>query len=460
MERNDHALDASAPRALLIGRIAGAFYAGSGLLTLITTALPGPTDVNRVATVTISLIAVAIGVFAWRAPWDRWPDGRSLWLVPVALALIAGGNVFGGSAPPYTYGIFFVLVFVWIGIGHRQWTSVKVAPLATIAYVLPILRAPGNVVVNATTVTVTIPVCVLVGESLAWLNGKLRTTERALRESERRFAAAYEAEHRLAGQLREVDQMKDGFLQAVSHELRTPLAVVLGTALTLRRSARVLSEEERMEMTDALVSKARKLDGLVLDLLDVDRLARGVLRPSRKPTDVAALIRAVVDDLSLDERHAVTLDLVPLVTSLDAPKVERIVEHLLANVDKHTPTGTPVVVRARPADGGALITVEDAGPGIPADLRRSVFEPFSHGATRQEHAPGMAVGLSLVARFAQLHGGDAWIEAREGGGSVFHVLLPGDDPRGEPEPEPELEPASREPAQPLAGPARRTMMGR
>jgi signal transduction histidine kinase len=427
MDRTNHALEAGPPRALLIGRIAGAFYAGSGLLTLFTTALPGPTDVNRAATVMIATIAILIGFFAWRAPWDRWPEGRSLWLVPLALALIAAGNVFGGTAPPYTYGIFFVLVFVWIGIGHRQWTSLQVAPLATIAYVLPILRAPGNVAVNATTATVTIPVCVLVGESLAWLNGKLRTTERALRESERRYAEAYEAEHRLAGRLREVDQMKDGFLQAVSHELRTPLAVVLGTALTLRRSAAVLSEEERMEMTDALVSKARKLDGLVLDLLDVDRLARGVLRPSRRPTDVAALIRGVVDDLALDERHAVTLDLVPLVTPLDAPKVERIVEHLLANVDKHTPAGTSVIVRTRPADGGALITVEDTGPGVPADLRLSVFEPFSHGATRQEHAPGMAVGLALVARFAELHGGHAWVEARAGGGSVFHVLLPGDD---------------------------------
>ena len=440
MDRDHHALDAGAPRALLIGRIAGAFYAGSGLLTLLTAPLPGPADINRVATIAIALVAIAIGVFAWVAPWDRWPEGRSLWLVPVALALIAAGNVFGGSAPPYTYGIFFVLVFVWIGIGHRQWTSAQLAPLAAIAYVLPILRAPGNVVVNATTATVTIPVCVLVGESLAWLNGKLRTTERALRESERRFAEAYEAEHALAGQLREVDQMKDGFLQAVSHELRTPLAVVLGTALTLRRSAGTLTEEEREELTDALVSKARKLEGLVLDLLDVDRLARGVLRPSRKPTDVAELIRAVVEDLALEERHAVTLDLVPLVTPLDAPKVERIVEHLLANVDKHTPAGTPVVIRARAAEGGALISVEDAGPGIPEDLRLSVFEPFRHGPTRQEHAPGIAVGLSLVARFAKLHGGDAWIEDREGGGSVFHVLLPGADPGDALERAPEHEP--------------------
>jgi len=120
--------------------------------------------------------------------------------------------------------------------------------------------------------------------------------------------------------------------------------------------------------------------------------------------------------------------------------VERIVEHLLANVDKHTPAGTPVVVRARPADGGALITVEDAGPGIPADLHVSIFEPFDHGATRQEHAPGMAVGLSLVARFAELHGGHAWVEARGGGGSVFHVLLPGADTTRDLEPDRGIDP--------------------
>jgi signal transduction histidine kinase len=72
---------------------------------------------------------------------------------------------------------------------------------------------------------------------------------------------------------------------------------------------------------------------------------------------------------------------------------------------------------------GALIVVEDHGPGIPDELREQIFEPFRQGPNAQAHAPGVGIGLSLVARFAEMHGGRAWYEPRGGGGSSFHVLI-------------------------------------
>jgi two-component system OmpR family sensor kinase len=108
---------------------------------------------------------------------------------------------------------------------------------------------------------------------------------------------------------------------------------------------------------------------------------------------------------------------------IDAAKLERIVENLLANTARHTPPDATVWVATRPENGGVLLLVEDDGPGIPEHLREIVFEPFRQGSDGV-HAPGLGVGLALVQRFAELHGGRAWVEEREGGGASFRVWLP------------------------------------
>ena len=77
-----------------------------------------------------------------------------------------------------------------------------------------------------------------------------------------------------------------------------------------------------------------------------------------------------------------------------------------------------------------LIRVEDDGPGVPDEMRAAIFEPFRQGPTATSHAPGTGVGLSLVARFAELHGGRAWVEPREGGGASFRVYIPGGPAEG------------------------------
>jgi len=110
------------------------------------------------------------------------------------------------------------------------------------------------------------------------------------------------------------------------------------------------------------------------------------------------------------------------------------VENLLGNAAKHTDPGAEIWVSAHPFEKGALIKVEDSGPGIPAELRETVFQPFRQGPDG-ENVPGVGIGLSLVARFAQLHGGRAWVDERPGGGASFAVYLAD----GEPEPEEEDE---------------------
>jgi K+-sensing histidine kinase KdpD len=230
-----------------------------------------------------------------------------------------------------------------------------------------------------------------------------------------------------ADHLRVLDEMKNMFLDAVSHELRTPLAAVLGIALTLQRADLLLSGEDHLDLVKRLATNARKLERLLSDLLDLDRLTRGILRPNRHPTDVAALVRLVVENSDLLVNHIVTVEAASVTASLDGPKVERIVENLLANTARHTPAGTHVRVGITARDGGIALTVDDDGPGIPEDLRESIFQPFQQGRNRNPHSPGVGIGLSLVARLAELHGGRAWVEEREGGGASFQVFLPGED---------------------------------
>jgi PAS domain S-box-containing protein len=242
--------------------------------------------------------------------------------------------------------------------------------------------------------------------------------EEALREALRR-------EQDAAERLRALDEMKNQFLAAVSHELRTPLASVFGFASTLSQPEVALSEEERQVMLGRLVANARKLDRLLSDLLDLDRLSRGIVEPSRRPTDLGNLVAGVIEETDLGGRP-LHVEVSAGVANVDPAKVERMVENLLANAARHTPAGTPVWVRVWREDSGVVIAVEDAGPGVPPEERDSVFNPFSRGSGTPSHSPGTGIGLSLVARFAELHGGRAWVEERSAGGSSFRVFLPDD----------------------------------
>jgi PAS domain S-box-containing protein len=245
--------------------------------------------------------------------------------------------------------------------------------------------------------------------------------ERQALERERQ---ALERERQAARQLRALDELKNTFLDAVSHELRTPLATVIGIALTLQRAGSSLTEQDTADLVDRLVANAGKLDRLLADLLDLDRLSKGILEPRRSRTDLAALVGRIAQEWQ--ERSGRRLEVVaePVVAWVDAAKVERVVENLLANADRHTTPDTPVWVRVARRDEGVVLAVEDAGGGVPRELRATLFEPFRQGPGASPHAPGVGIGLSLVARFAELHGGRAWVQDRPGGGASFQVLLP------------------------------------
>jgi putative nucleotidyltransferase with HDIG domain/PAS domain S-box-containing protein len=150
-----------------------------GLLYLALVAQPPvPQDSDALQAAT-GVVCIVVGALAWRLPWARWSSRATLWLIPVALACIACGNVTGGRNP-WDWSPFFLLLFVWIGICQKPWTSVRVLPLFVVAYGAPLLATRQTSAVALTSLLFVGAVCAVIGESVAWVTLHWRRAESKL----------------------------------------------------------------------------------------------------------------------------------------------------------------------------------------------------------------------------------------------------------------------------------------
>ena len=261
--------------------------------------------------------------------------------------------------------------------------------------------------------------------SIVWFAGLMFVVwlVTALRQAVARQGKALAAEEELADDLRQQNDDKDTLLHAVSHDLKGPLAGILGAMQTIRRADQLrLSDTEMDDLLGVIEQAGAKASRLVDDLLDLDRLGRGQLKPERGPTDVVDLARRLTAEVSSLTGHPVRVEGDHTLVDVDGGKVERIVENLLGNAGRHTPPGTPIHVDVQSRPNGVVVMVEDEGPGVPDPMKDPIFEPFQQG---ENSRGGVGIGLSLVRRFAELHGGTAHVEDRPGGGARFVVVLPG-----------------------------------
>jgi PAS domain S-box-containing protein len=220
---------------------------------------------------------------------------------------------------------------------------------------------------------------------------------------------------------KQAESLRDDILATVSHELRTPLTSVLGFALTLRERFKLGADADAL--LAHIVEQGWRLERLLADLLDVDRLRRGRIVPKRETTELRPLLERVVALHRTDGRPLEAL-VDDVVANIDPRQVERIVDNLIANALRHTPAGTRILVRLERVGADVLIAVDDEGPGVPEPFRSEIFELFNRGQKMLSSDRGTGVGLALVARFAALHGGRAWVESAGSGGASFRVLLP------------------------------------
>ncbi|OLE02063.1 MAG: hypothetical protein AUI36_43610 [Cyanobacteria bacterium 13_1_40CM_2_61_4] len=270
------------------------------------------------------------------------------------------------------------------------------------------------------------------------------------KEGEGVLRQALETEKEATKRLTTLHEMQNSFLQAVSHDLRTPLTSILGSALTLEQSGDTIAPEDQQDLIRRMASNARKLRRLLTNLLDLDRMSRGAVEPNRGMVDLTLIAATVIQECNV-ESHPIELRTTePMMASVDADQTERIIENLVTNAVRYTPPETPIWLTLEPFEDGSIIRVEDAGPGVRDDLKATIFEPFRQGDEVVAHSPGVGIGLSLVARFAGLHGGRAWVEDRAGGGASFRVYLPNETPA----PAPSEDPTPPNPAKESVPPAR------
>lgn len=234
-----------------------------------------------------------------------------------------------------------------------------------------------------------------------------------------------ERERETAHRLEELDSLKDTFLRAVSHDVRNPLSAVVGSAAILQQRRHELSEEQATALVDAIVRSGTQITRLIEQLLDVEKIRGRAFEPEAVvSTDMASLVTGVVSEWSAVRGRSVTFgDVDRVVARVDPVLIQRILENLMDNAAKYSPRAGRIWVQVVRGAGGAILAVDDEGPGVPREMRSAIFGLFERGQGTGT-VPGMGLGLHLVARFSEMLGGRAWVEPRPEGGSSFRVFIP------------------------------------
>lgn len=231
---------------------------------------------------------------------------------------------------------------------------------------------------------------------------------------------------RLVEQLRDAHHRKDEFLAMLAHELRNPLAPI-------RSGLDLLAVEEReySATVELMQGQMTHVVRLVDDLMDVSRIMRGTTSLRREPVEVSPLVQQSVETLrplvdSKQQELIVSLPEEPTFLHADPVRLVQVLENLLSNASKYTDAGGRIEVTAEQRDATAVITVRDTGVGIDSNLLPNVFELFAQSARSLERSEGgLGIGLTLVKRLVELHGGTVSAHSEgPGHGSTFFVRLP------------------------------------
>lgn len=225
--------------------------------------------------------------------------------------------------------------------------------------------------------------------------------------------------------LTELERQRAAFFEMASHEIKTPLTALLGYVQLARR--RALDGGERVaELLARAEAGGQRLADLVRDLLDTSRIDEGRLEVARERTDLAALVAAAVEDVSIGlERHEIAFrpPAEPFVVDADPRRLTQVLQNVLDNAVRYSPGGGRIEVTVAREDGQAVVRVADHGIGIPDDERALLFQRF-YRTSRARPYGGTGLGLYISRRIAEMHGGRLWLERSGPQGSVFAFALP------------------------------------
>jgi PAS domain S-box-containing protein len=219
-----------------------------------------------------------------------------------------------------------------------------------------------------------------------------------------------------------VEQMKSEFVSSVSLELRAPLTTIYGFAQTLLRDDVSFSDDDRRTFLEFMAREAERLTVTVDALLQVARLETGDLSVTLEPTDVAAVVSELVASASSANGHQVVAEIAADVphARADPVKLRDVLDQLVSNAVKFSPSGGTVTVSARRTGDAIELAVVDEGAGIPESERERIFDKF----VKSSGARGTGVGLFIAQGLVREMGGRIYVDSEEGGGSRFAFELP------------------------------------
>jgi PAS domain S-box-containing protein len=243
---------------------------------------------------------------------------------------------------------------------------------------------------------------------------------------EQEIAAALEAQRAANEQLERLNKAKSDFVSIVSHELRSPLTGIQGFSELMRDE--VTSIDEMREYSADINREAERLNRMINEVLDLDRIESGRMTLHRESIDLGDLVTEIVGraaSRASSHRLQVQLDASAPVVSADRDRLTQVLVNLLDNAVKYSPDGGEITLGVRRDGDVAYLWVRDQGLGIPADALESVFERYARLETdRHRTIRGTGLGLPIVRQIVELHGGRIWVESTPGAGSIFHVTLP------------------------------------
>jgi PAS domain S-box-containing protein len=242
-----------------------------------------------------------------------------------------------------------------------------------------------------------------------------------------RNAQRFEEERVARREAEASSRTKDEFLAMLGHELRNPLAAIAAAIEILNQLDS--ADERSVHSREVITRQVAHLREIMDDLLDVGRVTTGKIILSFKTIDLSTLARrswAILESTGTFARHGVKLETQPVWVNVDETRIGQVLDNLLSNAVKCTPAGGSIMMTIRSEGDDAVIRVADTGIGISATLLPRVFDLFVQGErTLDRRKGGLGIGLTLVKRLVEMHGGSvgAFSEG-PGRGSVFTVRLP------------------------------------
>ena len=358
-----------------------------------------------------------------------WARNRSLqWtreqLIEAAFLLgalvLVGVGVFGRSS---TFGSF-PLDFLCLPL--LLWAAFRFGPRETAtATVLLSTFATWGMLTDSGPVTSEFRNGALLLSQLFLATMSVTALATAVLVSERKRAEALATE--AADRAESANRAKDEFLAMLGHELRNPLGAIASAVRVLER---VANDADRAAPARAIIARqVDRLARMVDDLLDVTRVTTGKIALQRRAVDLADGVSACVAALNAAKRlegYELQVEIEPTWVDADPARLEQIVMNLLLNALKYTPPGGRIRVVTQTERDQGVLRVEDTGIGISPELLPRIFDLFVQGHREPDRAQGgMGVGLTLVRRLTDLHGGEVDVASDGSGrGSVFTVRLP------------------------------------